>query len=84
MNVIKKFGFDVPDLKPELFLKERNIVRMGVPPLRLEILMSISGVEFRMTFFVGHKLIVEVFKFLEVFGIDRHEIKKAKIDRTLI
>ena len=41
-----EFGFDVPELSPELFLKEDQIIRMGVPPFRLEILTTISGVQF--------------------------------------
>jgi hypothetical protein len=44
--VLKTFGFDLPELKPELFLKEKQIIRMGVPPLKLEISTFISGVEF--------------------------------------
>ena len=30
----------------ELFLVRNNVVRMGVPPIRIEVLTSISGVEF--------------------------------------
>lgn len=41
-----KFGFDVPELNAELFMKDDRIVRMGVPPMRIEIQTSISGVEF--------------------------------------
>lgn len=44
--VLREFGFDIPELSAELFLKEGQIIRMGVPPLRLEITTSISGVEF--------------------------------------
>lgn len=43
---LREFGFDVPNLNADLFLKKGNIVRMGVPPLRLEILNDISGVVF--------------------------------------
>jgi hypothetical protein len=43
---LKKFGFDVPSLTADLFLKPDNIVRMGVPPFRIEIIVSVSGVEF--------------------------------------
>ncbi len=45
-TALKEFGFDVPELTPELFLKEDQIIRMGVPPVRLEITTSISGVSF--------------------------------------
>ena len=43
--VLKEFGFDIPQLSPELFLHD-NIVRMGVPPLRIEVITMISGVSF--------------------------------------
>jgi hypothetical protein len=43
---LKAFGFDLPELSPALFLKEGQIIRMGVPPLRIEIATSISGVHF--------------------------------------
>jgi len=45
-NALKEFGFDLPAVKKELFLKEGNVIRMGVPPMRLEILTSIDGVRF--------------------------------------
>lgn len=46
VKVLIEFGYDVDALRPDLFLNERKIVRMGLPPLRLEILTSISGVTF--------------------------------------
>lgn len=46
-TAFRAFGFDVPGLEPELFLKENKIVRMGHPPVRIEVMNSISGVAFR-------------------------------------
>jgi len=46
VTVLKEFGFDLPDLSTELFLKEWQIIRLGVPPVRIEISTSISGVDF--------------------------------------
>jgi len=46
VDSLKEFGFDLPELKNELFLQEEKIIRMGVPPMRLEILTSIDGVSF--------------------------------------
>jgi predicted nucleotidyltransferase len=46
VTVLKEFGFDLPDLSAELFLKEWQIIRLGVPPVRIEISTSISGVDF--------------------------------------
>jgi predicted nucleotidyltransferase len=44
--VLKEFGFDAPDLSTELFLKQNQIIRMGLPPFRIEITTGISGVSF--------------------------------------
>lgn len=46
VSAIKEFGFDDPELNPDLFLQSPKIVRMGYPPMRLEITNYISGVEF--------------------------------------
>jgi hypothetical protein len=46
VQALRDFGFALPDLKPELFLRAGQIIRLGEPPLRIELLTSISGVEF--------------------------------------
>lgn len=46
IHALKEFGFDTPQLSKELFLKKNNVVRMGIAPMRIEILTSISGVDF--------------------------------------
>ena len=50
IEVLKEFGFDLPELEKELFLKENKVIRMGIPPMRLEILTSIDGVCFETCF----------------------------------
>ena len=44
---LREFGFDSPDLSTETFLSEWQVIRMGVPPVRIEIATTISGVNFR-------------------------------------
>ncbi len=46
VTVLRVFGFDTPDLSPALFLQDHSIVRMGIPPMRIEVLTTISGVQF--------------------------------------
>ncbi|HEX6182407.1 MAG TPA: hypothetical protein VFZ44_00755 [Pyrinomonadaceae bacterium] len=41
---LAEFGFT--GVEPELFAKDKQVLRMGVPPLRIELLTSVSGVEF--------------------------------------
>lgn len=45
-RALRQFGFATAALTLELFLVRNNVVRMGVPPIRIEVLTSISGVEF--------------------------------------
>jgi predicted nucleotidyltransferase len=45
-EALRDFGFDLPDLKPDLFFDENRIVRLGLPPLRIEVITSASGVTF--------------------------------------
>ncbi len=72
---MKKFGFDHPDLSAELFLHENKIIRMGVPPVRLEIITSISGVEFDKCF---QARIIDELDGVEVNLIDLENLKKNK------
>ena len=46
VKVLKEFGFDEPDLTTEIFLKDWQIIRLGFPPVRIEISTTISGVNF--------------------------------------
>ena len=43
---LKDFGFNVPELSPDLFLRQDRIIRMGVAPNRIEIQTRIDGVNF--------------------------------------
>ena len=45
-RALREFGFASTGLSPRMFLEQNSVVRMGVPPLRIEILTTISGVDF--------------------------------------
>jgi predicted nucleotidyltransferase len=45
-TLIHEFGFDVPELSEALFLQKGRIIRMGIEPVRIEILTEISGCNF--------------------------------------
>lgn len=72
-EVIKEFGFDVPDLSAALFTEENKITRMGVPPLRIELLTSISGVDFD-----------ECYKAKEVTMLDDVEVNFINLEHLKI
>lgn len=46
VRVLESFGFAPGTVRESMFTTAGKIVRMGVPPLRLEILNEIDGVEF--------------------------------------
>jgi hypothetical protein len=46
LKVCREFGFDVPSLRVDLFTDPKQMTRMGHPPLRIEILNSVSGLTF--------------------------------------
>jgi hypothetical protein len=46
VDALREFGFDTPDLSIGLFLAANRIIRMGMPPMRIEISTGISGVNF--------------------------------------
>lgn len=45
-KALREFGFDVPELTSRTFLAANKIVRIGVPPMRIELMTGISGVSF--------------------------------------
>ena len=47
VEVFMEFGMNSPEITPELFMKPGNIIRMGVPPVRIEVLNEIDGADFQ-------------------------------------
>lgn len=46
VNVLKRFGMEIPELALEMFLDDRRTFRLGAPPMRVTIHTGIDGVEF--------------------------------------
>ena len=72
---LREFGFNVPQLSVNLFLKAEQIVRMGVPPLRIELLTTISGVRFENCY---SERIIDVIDDVEVHIINLKHLKQNK------
>jgi hypothetical protein len=73
--VLREFGFDFPELTPVLFLEKNRIVRMGNPPMRIEITTGISGVEFEECY---SSRVVDFLDEIEVNIIDLQHLKVNK------
>ena len=75
VTVLKEFGFDIPHLTTDLFLRENQIVRMGNPPMRIELLTTISGVRFEECY---SERISDVIDNVEVQIINLEHLKRNK------
>lgn len=75
VDALREFGFGVSNLTPDLFLQEDQIVRMGVPPVQLEIFTYIPGVEFEACF--KNRVAAEI-DGLPVFLISREDLRINK------
>jgi predicted nucleotidyltransferase len=45
-EVLKQFGFQQPEITQDLLTHEDKIIRMGVPPVRIELLTSVTALRF--------------------------------------
>ena len=75
VNALKEFGFDIPELKKEMFLQKEKIIRMGVPPMRLEIITTIDGVDFEKCF---NNRVIADFKSFKVNFISKGDLLTNK------
>ncbi len=58
-NALKEFGAPLSDISVEDFTQEGYFYQMGRPPLRVDILMSIPGVEFNDAWNRHNKLTID-------------------------
>ncbi len=72
---LRAFGFNMPELSADLFLQDERIVRMGVPPLRIEVTTSISGVEFKECY---RKRVIDVIDGIKVNFISLRHLRLNK------
>jgi predicted nucleotidyltransferase len=50
VSAYNDFGFKSPEIRKELFMERGKIIRIGVPPLRLEVMNEISGITFEQAY----------------------------------
>jgi hypothetical protein len=75
VDVLTEFGFSKERLSAELFLKENQIIRMGMPPIRIELMTSISGVDFKDCY---SSRVIDTIDGVEVSVINLDDLKKNK------
>lgn len=73
--VLQQFGFDALEVSVEIFLEENRVIRMGVPPFCIELLTTISGVDFYECY---AKRLRDVIDGVEVNVINLEDLKANK------
>jgi len=58
VQTLKDFGFPTADELLDVFQKEKRVVSMGIPPVKIEVVTSIDGVSFEECF--ENRLVIEV------------------------
>lgn len=81
VRALRAFGFDVPELNESLFLEPDRIVRMGVAPLRIQVLTSIDGVEFEACAARAEEVDVEGLR-VRLIGLDDLKTNKRASGRA--
>lgn len=79
VDVFYDFGMTT-GVSQDLFLKERGIVRMGLPPLRLEVTTYIDGVEFQDCLSRKAEVMIEGMS-VPVIGLSDLRVNKAASGR---
>ncbi len=77
---LRDFGFVSAELNADLFLKEKSVVRMGVPPMRLEVINYIDGVEFAECFAERNVIIIDKIN-VNLIGLSHLKINKKASGR---
>ena len=74
-SAFRDFGMPDEAISEDLFLKTNKIIRMGVPPVRLEVITSASGVDFNECF--SNREVVEI-DGIPINLISLEDLKKNK------
>jgi len=75
LKALEQFGFGSLDLTEEDFLKEEEVVQLGRPPNRIDLLMGLTGLSFERCY--GAKVEVKIDD-VETNFIDLENLKKNK------
>jgi hypothetical protein len=80
LKALHQFGFGSLGLKPEDFLADGNFVQLGYPPNRIDILNSLSGVDFETCYASRVEATIDdiSIKFIDVENLKRNKIASGR------
>ena len=74
-SAFRDFGMSDEAISEDLFLETKKVIRMGEPPVRLEVITSASGVDFKECF--SHREVLEI-DGIPINFISLEDLKKNK------
>ena len=75
LKSVNEFGFSSYKLSPEDFMKPGNVIQLGYPPIRIDLITEIDGVAFEECFKNRKKVIIED---IPVYFIGYNDLLKNK------
>ena len=93
-RALVRFGAPLKDISPEDFATEGLVYQMGIPPVRVDVIMSLDGVNFReawesrergefqglSAWFIGREHLIQN-KFASGRHIDLHDVEQLRLKR---
>ena len=76
VSALQAFGFGATGASTDLFVRPSQVTRMGMPPIRIEILTTVSGLDFADAF---SRRVVDVIDGVPVTIIGREDLKTNKL-----
>jgi predicted nucleotidyltransferase len=80
VKALQAFGFPADDRTAQLLSESRNIIRMGVAPLRIEVFTAIPGVDFHTCYLRRVDTVIDGLP-VPVIDLDSLKINKAASGR---
>lgn len=75
LKALEEFGFGSLDLAAKDFIEPQNIIQLGYPPNRIDIITAATGIDFEQSY--ANRFIIDI-DGIEVSFIDLENLKKNK------
>lgn len=78
VEMLKAFGLGATNLTPEIFLQDDKILRMGIPPIRIELFTDLAGLAFDDCY--PKRLIAEI----DDVRVDLIDLNSLKLNKKVV
>ncbi len=81
LKALEQFGFGSLGLKPEDFLEPNQIIQLGYPPNRIDLLTTIDGVNFENCYPLKLEIVIDniVANFIDLDNLKKNKIASGRL-----